>query len=44
MLGTVPREIPQKIGFVVVPRFSMIGLMSAIEKLRLANRLAGKTL
>ena len=44
MLGNVPRELPQKIGFVVVPRFSMIGLMSAIETLRLANRLAGRTL
>ncbi len=44
MLGTVPRELPQKIGFVVVPRFSMIALMSAVEALRLANRLSGKDL
>jgi transcriptional regulator GlxA family with amidase domain len=44
MLGTVPRELPQSIGFVVVPRFSMIGVMSAVETLRLANRLSGKTL
>lgn len=44
MLGTVPRELPQKIGFVIVPRFSMIALISAVEALRLANRLSGKDL
>ena len=44
MLGSVPRELPQRIGFVAVPRFSTIALMSAIETLRLANLLSGQTL
>jgi transcriptional regulator GlxA family with amidase domain len=44
MLGSAPRELPQKIGFVVVPGFSMIALMSVVEALRLANHLSGKTL
>lgn len=44
MLGTVPRELPQRIGFVVVPRFSMIALTSAVEPLRIANRLSGREL
>jgi transcriptional regulator GlxA family with amidase domain len=44
MLGSVPRELPQKIGFVIVPSFSMIALMTAIETLRLANRLSGREL
>jgi len=44
MLGTVPRELPQAIGFVVVPKFSMIALTCAVEPLRIANRLAGREL
>lgn len=44
MLGSVPREVPQRIGFVIVPRFSMIALMSAIETMRLANLMAGRAL
>jgi transcriptional regulator GlxA family with amidase domain len=44
MLGSAPRELPQKIGFVVVPGFSMIALMSAVEALRLANHLSGQAL
>ena len=44
MLGSVPRELPQRIGFVVVPRFSMIALTSAVEPLRIANRLSGREL
>ena len=44
MLGTVPRELPQAIGFVLVPRFSMVAFTSAVEPLRLANRLAGREL
>lgn len=44
MLGTVPRELPQKIGFVIVPRFSMIALVSAVDALRLANRISNKDL
>lgn len=44
MLGSLPRELPQVIGFVLLPRLSMIAFTSAIEPLRLANRVAGKTL
>ncbi|WP_421709026.1 GlxA family transcriptional regulator [Algihabitans sp.] len=44
MLGSTPRELPQSIGFILLPRFSMIALASAIEPLRLANRVAGKPL
>lgn len=44
MLGTVPRELPQRIGFVAVPRFSMIAFTSAVEPLRIANRLSGREL
>lgn len=44
MLGSQPRRLPQRIGFVLVPRFSMIAFTAAIEPLRLANRAAGKPL
>ena len=44
MLGSAPRELPQNIGFVLVPNFSMIAFVSAIEPLRLANRMSGKNL
>jgi len=44
MLGTVPRELPQRIGFVLVPRFTAIALMSTVEPLRIANRIAGRRL
>jgi transcriptional regulator GlxA family with amidase domain len=42
MLGKPPRELPQTIGFVLLPRYSMIALVSAIEAMRQANRLSGK--
>ena len=35
---------PEPIGFLLVPRFSMMAVASAIEPLRVANRLAGRTL
>lgn len=35
---------PQKVAFVVLERFSMIALASAIDPLRLANRVLGRTL
>ena len=35
---------PEPIGFLLVPRFSMMAVTSAIEPLRVANRLAGRTL
>jgi transcriptional regulator GlxA family with amidase domain len=44
MLGSMPRELPQRIGFFLVPQFSMIAFVAAVEPLRLANRLAGKAL
>ena len=44
MLWAPPDSIPQKIGFHLVPRFSMMAFASAIEPLRSANRLAGKAL
>ena len=44
MFGDTPRELPQRIGFVLVPRFSMIAFTSAVEPLRIANRLSGRQL
>lgn len=44
MLWAPPDSTPQKIGFHLVPRFSMMAFASAIEPLRSANRLAGKSL
>jgi len=44
VLGSHPRRLPQRLGFVLVPRFSMIAFTAAVEPLRLANRAAGKTL
>jgi len=44
MLGDAPRELPQRISFVLVPRFSMIAFTSAVEPLRIANRLSGRQL
>ncbi len=35
---------PEPIGFLLVPRFSMMAVASAIEPLRVANRLTGRTL
>ena len=37
-------ECPRVIGFFCVPRFSMIAFTSAIEPLRLANRMSGRRL
>ncbi|MBB3064395.1 GlxA family transcriptional regulator [Limibacillus halophilus] len=44
MFGATPRETPQRIAFVMLPRFSMIAFTSAIEPLRVANRLSGQAL
>ena len=35
---------PERIGFLLVPEFSMIALFSAVEPLRIANRLSGRAL
>ncbi|MFG6668661.1 GlxA family transcriptional regulator [Halomonas sp. HNIBRBA4712] len=39
-----PATTPEKIGFLLLPRFAMVAFFSAIEPLRIANRLGGKTL
>jgi transcriptional regulator GlxA family with amidase domain len=44
MLGGAPRELPQRIGLVLVPNFSMIAFTAAVEALRLANRTSGQAL
>lgn len=38
MFGHLPRDRPQTIGFLLTPNFSMVAFTSAIEPLRLANR------
>ena len=44
MLGGAPRELPQRIGLILIPSFSMIAFTAAVETLRLANRTSGKAL
>lgn len=44
MLGSAPHRLPQRIGFILLPRFSMIAFTAAVEPLRLANRSAGREL
>ncbi|MHA3026656.1 GlxA family transcriptional regulator [Chromohalobacter israelensis] len=36
--------LPEPIGFLLLPRFSMMAFFSAVEPLRIANRIAGETL
>ncbi len=38
------RETPERIGFLLAPEFSMMAFFSAVEPLRVANRLSGKNL
>ncbi|WP_136255710.1 GlxA family transcriptional regulator [Onishia niordana] len=35
---------PERIGFLLLPRFAMVAFFSAIEPLRIANRISGRTL
>ena len=44
MFGSAPSSLPQRIGFFIVPQFAMMGFSSAIEPLRSANRMSGRTL
>ncbi len=44
MLAAPPRELPHRIGFLLIPQFSMISFSTALEPLRLANRQSGKDL
>lgn len=43
-IGSAPIEAPQTIGFLIAPQFSMLAFVSAVEPLRVANRLAGREL
>jgi len=42
MIGS--REVTARIGFYLVPQFSMLAFSSAVEVLRMANQLSGQTL
>ena len=44
MFGSMPRQLPQRIGFFLVPQFSMMAFTAAVEPLRQANRVSGKAL
>jgi transcriptional regulator GlxA family with amidase domain len=44
MFGGAPRELPQRIGLILIPSFSMIAFTAAVETLRLANRTADRQL
>jgi AraC family transcriptional regulator, glycine betaine-responsive activator len=44
MFGAAPSKLPQQIGFLLLPHFSMIAFASAVESLRLANRTSGRAL
>lgn len=44
MLSNPPKELPQTIGFILLPRFSMIAFTAAVEALRQANRLSDREL
>lgn len=39
-----PEITPERIGFLLLPRFAMVAFFSAIEPLRIANRIGGLTL
>ena len=44
MLGAAPKELPLRIGLILIPNFSMIAFTAAVEPLRLANRSSGRSL
>jgi AraC family transcriptional regulator, glycine betaine-responsive activator len=44
MFGDKARELPQSIALILVPEYTMMPVTSAIEPLRIANRLSEKTL
>ena len=44
MFNGSSRELPERIGFLLVPQFSMMAFFSAVEPLRVANRLSGQEL
>ena len=42
MFGNVPRELPQRIALILLPRFSFLPFAGLIESFRLANRMGGQ--
>lgn len=44
MFGEKPKSLPQRIALILVPEFTMMPVTSAIEPLRHANRVSGKSL
>ena len=44
MFGDKPKDVPQPFALILVPEFTMMPVTSAIEPLRLANRLSEKEL
>jgi transcriptional regulator GlxA family with amidase domain len=44
MFGSAPREFPLRVGLILIPRFSLIAFTAAVEPMRVANRLSGRTL
>ncbi len=44
MFGSRPSDYPQKLGFILTDQFSMMAFASAVETLRMANRLSEKQL
>ena len=44
MFSGASRETPERIGFLLVPQFSMMAFFSAVEPLRIANRASGREL
>ncbi|MPZ09364.1 MAG: helix-turn-helix domain-containing protein [Kiloniellaceae bacterium] len=44
MFGNVPRELPQRIALILLPRFSFLPFAGLVESFRLANRMSGREL
>ena len=44
MFGALPPNGPQRVGFLLLPKFSLMAFSAASEPLRVANWLSGKTL
>jgi transcriptional regulator GlxA family with amidase domain len=44
MFGDKPKSLPQHVALILIPQFTMMPVTSAVEPLRIANRLSGKTL
>ena len=43
MFGDKPKQLPQHVALILMPEFTMMPVTSAIEPLRIANRLSEKT-